>query len=149
MVKFSLRAFMLTKAVILFLVLGVISACSVNQTRNFYEEIGGKSTISQFMKLTVNRIYADPQIGHFFKGVPKRHIHKQLTEQVCELMGGPCVYSGRDMRSSHEDMGVTEADFYILVEHLQGSIREIGLTWQQENIIIEALAPMKADIVNG
>ena len=62
-------------------------------------------------------------------------------------MGGPCTYSGKDMRSSHEDMGVSEADFYILVERLQESIREVGLTWQQENIIIKALAPMKADIV--
>ena len=70
-----------------------------------------------------------------------------LSRQTCELIGGPCEYDGKSMPESHKGLNITEAEFYLLVELVQEAMREEGLTWQQENLIIRHLAPMKKDIV--
>ncbi|TDF42253.1 group 1 truncated hemoglobin [Alteromonadaceae bacterium M269] len=125
----------------------LITACSATPKQSLYDEIGGRETLDHAMRLAVNRIYNDAQIGHFFKGVPKRHIHKELTDQFCNLIGGPCEYTGKTMVESHKDLNITDSDFYILVEYVQGAMRDVGITYEQENRILRYIAPLKSEIV--
>lgn len=128
--------------------LACLTACgSTPQSTDLYTEIGGDKALKKIFAIAVRGIYKDPDIGPFFKGVPKRHIHKMLVAQTCNLIGGPCEYTGRSMLESHKDMGVTDKDFYILVEYVQKGIRETGLTYQQENLLLQKLAPLKKEIV--
>ncbi|ALS99303.1 group I truncated hemoglobin [Lacimicrobium alkaliphilum] len=129
------------------LVLLLLTGCASNSKPDLYEEIGGSATLSKVFGLAINRIYNDPMLGPHFEGVPKSHLRKMLTEQTCALIGGPCEYTGKDMRESHQERNVTEAEFYALVEHVQQAMRLIGLTYQQENRILAALAPLKEDII--
>jgi hemoglobin len=123
-------------------------ACtSLQSDATLYEDIGGKKTLVRVYIIAVKRIYKDPRINHFFKGIPKRHLVKHLTEQTCDLIGGPCHYTGRTMQESHEGLGITDADMFILVEHVQQAMREAGLTFQQENLILRKLAALKSDVV--
>ena len=114
---------------------------------SLYNEIGGSQTLSKVFGLALTRIYNDPVIGHYFEGVPKSHLRKHLTAQTCELIGGPCKYEGKDMREVHTDHGITDKEFFILVEYVQGAMRDIGLTAEQENQILQKLAPLKSQIV--
>ena len=128
----------------------VLSACSNTGTFKFdglYEDIGGKETLNKVYGVAVARIYNDPEIGHFFKGVPKKHIREQLVNQTCELIGGPCVYDGMSMLEAHKDQNISERHFYILVDYVRGAMKDVGLTPQQENMIIQKLAPMKSQVV--
>ncbi len=129
------------------LVLLLLTGCASNSKPDLYEEIGGTATLSKVFGLAINRIYNDPTLGPHFEGVPKSHLRKMLTEQTCALIGGPCEYTGKDMRESHQERNVTEAEFYAVVEHVQQAMRLIGLTYQQENRILAALAPLKEDII--
>lgn len=129
------------------LVLLLLTACAGNSKPDLYEEIGGSATLSKVFGLAINRIYNDPVLGPHFEGVPKSHLRKMLTEQTCALIGGPCEYTGKAMRESHQERNVTEAEFYRLVEHVQQAMRLIGLSYQQENRILAALAPLKEDII--
>ncbi|MDF2177439.1 group 1 truncated hemoglobin [Aliiglaciecola sp. CAU 1673] len=131
---------------ILFLTLG-LAACANSPKQSLYEEIGGTSTLDKVYGLAINRIYNDPRLAPHFEGVPKSHLRKMLTEQTCELIGGPCTYSGKSMQEAHQERNVTHAEFYILVEHVQQAMRLIGLTYAQENRLLAALAPLKKDIV--
>lgn len=126
----------------------MLSGCSSLQSEaTLYEDIGGTKVLSRVFGLAVKRIYADPEIGHYFKGIPKNHIRKHLTTQTCELIGGPCKYEGRSMIDAHEDFGFTDREFFILVEHVQSAMRDIGLTYQQENLILQHLAKLKSQVV--
>lgn len=71
----------------------------------------------------------------------------QLVLQTCELIGGPCEYDGKSMVESHKDLNIKEREFYILVEYVQGAMRDVGLTYQQENRILKKLAPIKYETV--
>lgn len=125
----------------------LLFSCAATPKQSLYDEIGGREKLELAMRIAINRIYNDAQIGHFFKGVPKRHLHKELTDQFCNLIGGPCEYTGKTMHESHKDLTITDADFYILVEHVQSAMRDIGITYEQENRILRHIAPLKSDIV--
>ncbi|XOV79735.1 MAG: group 1 truncated hemoglobin [Aestuariibacter sp.] len=134
--------------VITMLTLLTMSSCtSMQSSETLYEDIGGRDTLVRVYISAVKRIYSDPRINHYFKGVPAKVLAKHLADQTCELIGGPCQYTGRSMLDSHKGMGITDADMFVLVEHVQRAIREVGLSSQQENLIIKQLAPLKSDIV--
>lgn len=131
---------------IMLLTLGLVN-CASAPNISLYDEIGGSDTLSKVYGLAINRIYNDPRLAPHFEGVPKPHLRKMLTEQTCELIGGPCTYSGKSMQEAHQERQVTDAEFYLLVQHVQQAMRLIGLSYQQENRILAALAPLKRDIV--
>lgn len=126
----------------------VLSGCTSTSKQSLYEEIGGHKTLNTIYGVAITRIYTDPVIGHYFKGVPKKHLRDQLVLQTCELIGGPCEYDGKTMLESHTGLNIKEREFYILVEYVQGAMRDVGLTYQQENRILKKLAPIKYQTVN-
>ncbi|GEA12052.1 group 1 truncated hemoglobin [Alteromonas sp. KUL49] len=137
-----------SKIIALFLIPLALLGCSSTTEQSLYDEIGGHKTLETVYGVAVTRIYTHPDIGHYFKGVPKRHLRDQLVTQTCELIGGPCEYDGKSMLESHQGLDIKEREFYILVEIVQGAMRDVGLTYQQENRILQKLAPIKYETIN-
>ncbi len=125
----------------------VLSGCTSISKQSLYEEIGGHQTLNTIYGVAITRIYTDPVIGQYFKGVSKKHLRDRLVTQTCELIGGPCEYDGKSMVESHTGLGIKEREFYILVEYVQGAMRDVGLTYQQENRILNKLAPIKYETI--
>lgn len=134
-------------SILLIFTMLLASCASWQNDETLFEDIGGKQKIARVFGVAVQKIYADPILAKQFDGVPKRHIHEMLSKQTCELIGGSCKYDGMTMPESHKGLNITEEEFYLLVEYVQQAMREEGLTFQQENLIIRHLAPMKKDIV--
>ncbi len=114
---------------------------------SLYRAWGGKDGIRAVMDDFVPRLKADTRIGHFFKETATQHLAGQLTDQLCQLAGGPCVYEGPDMKAAHEEMGVRRADFHALVELLQRSMAAKGIAFADQNRMLALLAPMHRDVV--
>lgn len=88
------------------LLLVAILGCASTSRQSLYDEIGGHQTLNTIFGVSITRIYTHPEIGHYFKGVPKQHLREQLVAQTCELIGGPCEYDGKSMLESHKDLDV-------------------------------------------
>jgi hemoglobin len=61
----------------------------------------------------IGGLVADPDLGRFFIGhgtESRQRIRQLMVDQLCAATGGPCVYIGRDMKSVHAGVGVTEAN---------------------------------------
>lgn len=112
-----------------------------------YQAFGGKPGIAKLMDDFVPRLYADPRIGAFFKDTNQKHLKGQLTDQLCQVAGGPCRYNGPDMKTAHEQMGVSRAHFNALVEQLQLAMDAQGIPFAVQNRMLARLAPMHRDIV--
>ena len=89
----------------------------------------------------------DPRIGNHFKDTKPQALKESLTDQVCQLSGGPCQYEGGDMKSAHADMDITKAHFNALVEVLQAAMAAQGIAFTQQNRLLALLAPMHRDII--
>jgi hemoglobin len=117
-----------------------------------YDRLGGKPAITAVVDEFVARVAADKRINSFFAclaGDPNRlaAFKGKLVDQICEASGGPCKYTGRDMKSAHQGMGITEADFNALVEDLVGALDRFKVAPDDKQTLLGVLGPMKKDIV--
>lgn len=111
--------------------------------RAFHEKAG----IDRIVAGLVARYHADPRIKDIFAAADNDRLQRVLAEEICYLTGGPCHYTGRDMKSAHQDMGVQTADFDALVEDLRLSMDAEGVPFWAQNKLLAKLAPMKRVIV--
>jgi hemoglobin len=108
---------------------------------------GGREGIARIAVRTVELSEADPRIAAIFKAHDTVRLKRTLAEQLCYLLGAGCDYTGRDMRSSHAEMGLTKVDMNALVENLQGAMREARVPFSAQNRLLAKLAPMSREIV--
>jgi hemoglobin len=117
-----------------------------------YKSLGGKKAIVAVVDDFVTRVAGDSRINGFFKDTasdPARlaTFKKHLVDQICEATGGPCKYTGKDMKSAHTGMGISSNDFTALVEDLVATLDQFHVKEQDKNALLGALGPMKKDIV--
>lgn len=112
-----------------------------------YQAWGGQTGIRAVMDDFVPRLFDDPRTARFFKGVDRDNLTVQLTDQLCQQSGGPCVYKGKDMKLIHEDLNIGRGDFNALVEILQQSMNARGIPFAAQNGMLARLAPMHREII--
>jgi hemoglobin len=112
-----------------------------------WETFGGADGVSAIVETFVERIVADPRIAEIFVAQDQVRLRRTLKEQFGYILGGPVAYSGRDMRSSHADLGIQSADMGALVENLQIAMSEHGVPFRAQNRFLAKLAPMRRDVV--
>ncbi|PWW41456.1 hemoglobin [Idiomarina loihiensis] len=115
--------------------------------QSLYQQLGEQQGIETIVEEMLYRVGGDERIAHHFDGVDIMRVHKLISEQVCDLSGGPCDYSGEDMKTSHRNMGVDNADFNALVEHLIAAMEKEDVPVSAQNQLLGVLAPMHGDIV--
>jgi len=132
----------------LLLTTALLLALPARADDRLYQAWGAKPGIRAVMDDFVQRLPRHERIGRRFEGVNAEHLASQLTEQLCELAGGPCKYEGPDMRQAHEGMTLRSGDFNALVEVLQAAMSARGIAFGDQNRMLAKLAPMHRDIVS-
>jgi hemoglobin len=115
---------------------------------SLYARMGGEPIVAAVVSQTIDQVVADPKLGRSFHGSNIARIKRLLAEKICELAGGGCVYSGDSIREVHANHGISEADFYGLVEILRAAMRRNHVALRERNELLALLAPMKRDVVN-
>ena len=92
-------------------------------------------------------IESDERINFTFADTDLKKFNQLLYEQLCSLSGGPCRYTGRDMRTSHSKLRITRAQFNALAEDLYSALDRVHVPYRLQNKLIAMLAPMERDIV--
>jgi len=120
--------------------------------KSLYDRLGGKKAITAVVDEFVSRVAADDRINHFFKltaSDPERlaSFKGKLVDQICQATGGPCQYTGKDMKTAHAGMGISDADFNALVEDLSGALDKFKVGAKEKSELLGALGAMKSDIV--
>ena len=108
---------------LLFTLGGSISAQA--QEKSLYERVGGYNALAAVVDDFVGRLVADKQFEKFFVGHStdsKKRIRQHILDQFCAATGGPCVYTGRDMKTTHAGLGITNADWDAAAKHLAASL---------------------------
>lgn len=115
--------------------------------RSLFERLGGKDAINAVVDDFVARCATDDRINGKFARTDIPRLKANLVDQVCEATGGPCTYSGRDMRTTHDGMAVTAGEFDALVQDLVATLDQFSVGEAEKAELLSVLAPMRADIV--
>ncbi|MGB4061427.1 MAG: group 1 truncated hemoglobin [Burkholderiaceae bacterium] len=122
-------------------------APSGTATAPLYVALGEKAGIRAVMDDLVLRLATDARTAEMFKETNRNALASQLTNQACQLAGGPCVYKGPDMKESHENLKITKAHFNALVEMAQQAMAAKGVPFATQNQLLALLAPMHRDVI--
>ena len=115
---------------------------------SLYDRLGGDAGVHAIADSLIDRVAADPKHGMSFEDVNLKRVKRLLAEQICELSGGPCKYSGSPMRETHAGLHITEADFYSMVAVLRDVLERRHVDPAATNELLKILAPMKRDVVD-
>ena len=130
------------------LLLAADIACAAAGARpSLYDRLGGEAGVAAIATSLIDRVSADPRLGRSFKDAKLDRIKRLLAEQICDLSGGPCRYSGDSMKEVHAGHHISEADFYGMVADLRDILKERHVSQGATNELLRRLAPMKRDVV--
>ncbi|WP_244817710.1 group 1 truncated hemoglobin [Caballeronia sp. Lep1P3] len=111
-----------------------------------YHQFGEKAGLERIVDDMYANVIADPRTAPYFENAPIKRIKTKIVEQFCVLLEGPCVYTGRPMRRTHEGQNIDRAAFDALVEDLQAAMDKNGVPFHAQNKLLAKLAPMYRDI---
>lgn len=61
--------------------------------------------------------------------------------------GGPETYSGRDMRTAHQGMNISEQEFIAVIDDILGAMDNNGLYAEVKNEVLAILYSQKGEIL--
>ncbi len=112
-----------------------------------YDEFGGQAGLHQVVEDFIANVLADPRIQGDFAHAHIAHLKYELNQQFCALLNGPCTYTGKDMKSAHTGMNITEAAFNALDEDLNTAMDKNNVPIGAQNYLTGKLAPMEQPVV--
>jgi hemoglobin len=116
---------------------------------SLYFRMGGQAVIDAIVAETIDQVAADPHLNQSFEGTNLKRIKRLLAEQICDLTGGPCHYSGDTMRQVHAGHHISEAEFYGLVQIMRDAMLAQHVALRERNELLALLAPVKRQVVEG
>ena len=120
------------------------------EKQSLYRRLGGYDAIAAIAHDYFGRIRSDPQFSRFTGGRSQdslKRARQLLVEQLCALSGGPCVYIGRDMKTAHGGLGITERDWEASMKHLAESIDKQKVRQKEREELLMIVAAYEKDIV--
>lgn len=120
--------------------------------KTLYQRLGERKAIVAVVDDFVANCAADARINKFFAATAKdparlAAFKTNLVDQICEASGGPCKYKGKDMKTAHAGMGISNADFDALVEDLVKTLNTFKVAAADQKALLGVLGPMRGQIV--
>lgn len=111
-----------------FIIIGIsnVGFAAKHKPKSLYDRLGGKKGIHTVMNAFVKEHVAkDDRINKFFAKTDLENLINKLTEQVCNAVDAKkCKYTGKDMKTAHQGMGITNEQFDALRDDLVATLKE-------------------------
>lgn len=120
--------------------------------KSLYYRLGGYDVIAAIVDDRLARMNSDPILMRFGTGrsLDSRARARQLfVDQVCALAGGPCAYIGRDMKTSHAGLGITEAEWEASMSYTAAALDRMRICGREREEFLAIFSRYKEDIVES
>ena len=124
-------------------------------TPSLYERLGGVYAIATVVDdfidrvMTDARLNANPKVDEAHHRVTPPGFKYLVTEMVCWATGGPQKYTGKTMRDSHAELGITEGEWQAFLDDLRQTFDKFNLPAPERQELLAIVGSTKADIVVG
>lgn len=119
---------------------------------SLYKRLGGYDVIAAVIDDMFTAMRADPAFARFGAGrsIDSHNRTRQLlVDQMCQLSGGPCVYIGRDMKTSHTGLGITTTEWTGNMKHAEAALLGNGVPAAERAEFLGLFEHYRDEIVEG
>ena len=122
-----------------------------HEERSLYERLGGYDAIAAATDdLLLGRLVRDPELGVYWKGKSQdslRNDRQLIVDYLVAAAGGPAFYRGRDMKTSHAGMGITDREWDIFVRHTRAMLAHLAVPERESQEVLGFFDSLKSEIV--
>lgn len=126
-------------------------ASSSKPGASLYSRLGGPAGLAAFTDDFLGRATNDPVVIPFFRGLTDAdlaRIRQHVIELLCSATGGGCEYSGKNMKTVHAQMDITNDVWNAFTGHLNETIARFRIADRERNELVVIIASLRKDIVN-
>ena len=118
--------------------------------KTLYERLGGYDALAAVSDDFLVRLGNSKVIGRFLVGLSedsKGKLRQHFVEFLCSATGGSCIYMGRDMKTVHKGLAITEDDWKEAVKLLIETLDKFKVPEKEKTEVLAAVSSLKGDIV--
>lgn len=120
--------------------------------QSLYQRIGGYDAIAAATDDALARLLDDPAVKAYFDHMSRdetRKLRQHFIDFLVEAAGGPAYYIGRDMRTTHVGMGITDAEWDAFVADIRESLVHLQVPERECGEVLTLMGTLKQDIVES
>jgi hemoglobin len=119
--------------------------------KSLYQRLGGYDAIAAATDdLLLGRLVKDPEVGVYWKGKSQdslRNDRQLIVDYLVEAWGGPAYYRGRDMKTSHTGLAITDREWEIFMRHTRAMLAHLEVPDRESQEVLGFLDSLKGDVV--
>jgi hemoglobin len=120
--------------------------------KSLYERLGGYDAICAVAHDLVRRLQADSKLARFWQHRSEDGVKRErqlLVDFLCSSAGGPLYYIGRDMKTSHKGMKISESDWSAFLGHVNATLDAFVVPPTERDQVVAFVQSTKGDIVEA
>ena len=120
--------------------------------KTLYERLGGYDAICAVANDLLPRLQADSRLARFWQHRGEDGIRREkqlLIDFLCSSAGGPVYYTGRDMKTSHKGMKISESDWSAFLGHVNATLDAFKVPQAERQEVVAFVQSTKRDIVEA
>jgi hemoglobin len=140
-------------ALALVLTVSPARADETTAAKPLYDRLGGLYNIAAVVDDFIERLYvnethtAKPAIAGARNQARKAGLKVQLATLVCQATGGPCKYTGQNMKDSHARLNISEKDWDAMAAEFKATLDKFKVPEAEQKELFAIVGSTKADIV--
>lgn len=115
---------------------------------SLYDAIGGKTAVDAAVNILYTRLLDDKDTSHFFDGMDVSKQRMKMRLFLTYALGGASNYTGKDLRSSHAHLNLTDKDFDNVGGHIKATLEELSVPANLVDDILSIVETTRDEVVN-
>lgn len=120
--------------------------------KTLYQRMGGYDNLAAITGDFLKQLGEDHAFDRFGQGRGKNSLERArqlIVEQLCWLTDGPCTYIGRDMKTAHQGLKITQAEWEAAGKHLKASLTKFNVAEADQTEFMAIIEKLRPDIVEA
>jgi hemoglobin len=118
--------------------------------QTLYQRLGGYDVIAAFTDSWLGRVLGDPLLSPYFRGMSndtKGRARQLIVDFIAASTGGPTIYTGRDMKTLHEGLGISREEYDALLQHAATTLDEVKVGAPAKDELLRWMTSLEGDMV--
>jgi hemoglobin len=116
-------------------------------TQSLYQRLGNVEGITAIVEDAVDRHAANPLLAPRFSGKDLSHAKQMGAMFFCMGAGGPQKYEGKDMRTAHAGMNISEQELIATIDDFVAAMQSQGVGTTEVNEVVAILYSLKGEVI--
>ena len=117
---------------------------------SLYQRLGGYDVIAAFTDQWLGLVLGDPLLAPYFRGMSndtKGKARQLIVDFIAASTGGPTIYTGRDMKTLHDGLGISREEYAALLQHAAATLEAVGVGTREKDDVLSWMTSLEGDMV--